>query len=132
MSEFIRIITHARRFKSAVKEVGVERLQEIKVKLEEIIADRIAEEETAKIENEKRLQKIREYREKLAADGIDPEELQDGSSEKTGKRAPRQPKYEIWDKNGRHITWTGQGRTPNIFKARIEAGDSIETFLIEQ
>jgi len=131
MDDFVRIITHARRFKSAVKELGVERLQEIKVKLEEIIADRLAEEEAAKIENEKRLQKIREYREKLAADGIDPVELQDGSSEKTGKRAPRQPKYEIWDKDGKHITWTGQGRTPNVFKERIEAGDPLETFLIE-
>lgn len=131
MSEFVRIITHARRFKSAVKEVGVERLEEIKMRLEEIIADRVAEEEKAKVANEKRLDKIREYREQLAADGIDPEELQDGSAVKTGKRAPRQPKYEIWDKDGKHITWTGQGRTPNVFKERIETGDPIETFLIE-
>jgi len=131
VSEFIRIITHARRFKSAVREIGVEQLEEIKLKLENIIADRIAEDEAAKIENEERLEKIKEYRERLAADGISLDELQDGSPEKPGRRAPRQPKYEIWNEEGKHITWTGQGRMPNLFKARVEAGDPIETFLID-
>ena len=131
MSEFVRIISHARRFKSSVKELGVEKLQEIKAKLEDIIAERIAEEEAAKIDNEKRLEKIRELKELMAAEGIEPDELQDDSSGKKGKRAPRQPKYEIWDADGNHITWTGQGRTPKIFKARVEAGEPMETFLID-
>ena len=67
----------------------------------------------------------------LAADGIDPDELLDGSSDKQSKRALRQPKYEIWSEAGEHITWTGQGRMPNVFKARIEAGESLDTFLID-
>lgn len=131
MNDFLRIITHARRFKSAIKELGVEQLKEVKMKLEKIIEDRIAEEEAAKIENAERLEKIRKYREQLAADGIDPNELQDGSVQKKGRRAPREPKYEIWNEAGEHIKWTGQGRMPNVFKARIEAGESIDTFLIE-
>jgi DNA-binding protein H-NS len=132
MNDFLKIITHARRFKSSVKELGVEQLEEVKTKLQKIIDDRIAEEEAAKIENAERDEKIRKYRESLAADGIDPNELLDGSSEKQSKRAPRKPKYEIWNEAGEHITWTGQGRMPNVFKARIEAGDSIETFLIDE
>jgi DNA-binding protein H-NS len=131
MNDFLRIITHARRFKSAIKELGVEQLEEIKIKLQKIIDDRIAEEEAEKIENAERFEKIRKYREALAADGIDPDELQDASSEKQGKRAPRQPKYEIWNEAGEHITWTGQGRMPNVFKARIETGETIDTFLID-
>ena len=132
MNDFLRIITHARRFKSALKEIGVEQLEEVKIKLQKIIDDRIAEEEAAEIENAERNEKIRKYRESLAADGIDPDELLDGSSEKPRKRAPRQPKYEIWNEAGEHITWTGQGRMPNVFKARIEAGESLDTFLIDQ
>ena len=133
MNDFLRIITHARRFKSAIKELGVEQLEEIKLKLQKIIDDRIAEEAAAKIENAERIEKIRKYREALAADGIAPDELQEGSSpEKQMKRMPRQPKYEIWNEAGEHITWTGQGRMPNVFKARIEAGETLDTFLIDQ
>lgn len=131
MSEFLRIITHARRFKSAVKEIGIEQLKEIKNKLEKIIVDRIAEEEAAKVENKERLDKIRKYRDMLAADGIEPTELQEGVQGRTGKRAPRKPKYEIWNEAGEHITWTGQGRMPNVFKARIESGETLDTFLID-
>ena len=132
MNDFLRIITHARRFKSALKDIGVEQLEEVKIKLQKIIDDRIAEEEAARIENAEKIEKIRKYKELLAEDGIDPGELLDGSSEKQGKRAPRQPKYEIWSEKGEHITWTGQGRMPNVFKARIDGGETLDTFLIDQ
>ncbi len=133
MNDFLRIITHARRFKSAIKELGVEQLEEIKLKLQKIIDDRIAEEAAAKIENAEKIEKIRKYKELLAADGIDPLDLQEGSSaEKQSKRMPRQPKYEIWNEAGEYITWTGQGRMPNVFKARIDAGETLDTFLIDQ
>lgn len=132
MNDFLRIITHARRFKSAIKELGIEQLEEIKIKLQKIIDDRIAEEEAAKIENAERIAKIRNYREALAADGIALDELQEGAPlEKQNKRR-RQPKYEIWNEAGEHITWTGQGRMPNVFKARIDAGENLDTFLIDQ
>ena len=35
-------------------------------------------------------------------------------------------------KHGEHITWTGQGRMPNVFKVRIEAGETLDTFLIDR
>lgn len=131
MSDFLRIITHARRFKSAVKELSVEQLGEVQNKLAKIIEDRIADEEAARLENAERLEKIKKYRDMLAADGIDPDELQEMAFERQGKRSPRKPKYEIWNEKGEHITWTGQGRMPNIFKARVEAGEPLETFLID-
>lgn len=132
MNDFLRIITHARRFKSAIKELGVEQLEEIQIKLQKIIDDRIEEEAAAKIENAERFKKIRGYLESLAADGIDLDELHEGpSSEKKRKRPARRPKYEIWNEAGEHITWTGQGRMPNVFKARIESGETLDTFLIE-
>ena len=132
MNDFLRIITHARRFKSALKELGVEQLEEVKIKLQKIIDDRIAEEKAAQVENAERNEKIRKIRELLVTEGIEPDELLDGSSEKQGRKAMRQPKYEIWNEAGEHITWTGQGRMPNSFKARIESGESLDTFLIDQ
>jgi DNA-binding protein H-NS len=132
MDDFLRIITHARRLKSALNELGVEQLEEVKIKLQKIIDDRIAEEKAAQLENAVRNEKILEIRELLRQEGIDPGELLDGFSEKPGRQAMRKPKYEIWSETGDHITWTGQGRMPNIFKARIETGESLDTFLIDQ
>ncbi len=131
MSELLRIMSHSRRLKSAVKELSVEQLEDIKDKLQAIIEERVAEEAAEKQENQERLDKIKKYRELLAADGINPDELADISLEKTGRRNPRQPKYEVWNEVGERITWTGQGRMPNVFKARIDAGESLDTFLIE-
>lgn len=132
MSDFIRIVTHSRRLKSAVKELSIEQLEEIKSKLQAIIEERVAEETAEQQENAERLEKIRKYKEMLAADGIELEELSEFLPERQGKRAPRQPKYEVWNEAGERITWTGQGRMPNIFKSRIEAGESLDTFLIDQ
>ena len=133
MTDFIRIATHSRRLNSAVKELSIEQLEEIKSKLQTIIDERIAEEEAVKQGNAERIKKIRKYKEMLAADGIDLFEL---ATELTlgdpKKRAPRQPKYEVWNEAGERITWTGQGRMPNIFKAKIEAGEPLDTFLIDQ
>lgn len=131
MSELLRIMSHSRRLKSAVKELSVDQLEDIKDKLQAIIEERVSEEELEKQENLERLEKIKKYRELLAADGIDPDELTDSSMEKPGKRNPRQPKYEVWNEAGERITWTGQGRMPNVFKARIDSGESLDTFLIE-
>ncbi len=131
MSDFLRIITHSRRFKSAVKELDIQQLEDVKAKLEGIIAERHSEEEMERQEQEQRISKIQKYREMIAADGIDPGELQAAIQEKSSKRSPRKAKYEIWNEKGERITWTGQGRMPNFLKARIEAGESLDTFLIE-
>jgi len=131
MSDFIRIITHVRRFKSAVKELSIDQLEETKDKLSKIIEERKSEVEAERKANENRLQKINKYKEMLAADGIDLDELQDVAGLRTGRRGPRKPKYEIWNEAGERITWTGQGRMPNIFKQRVESGEPLDTFLIE-
>lgn len=133
MTDFIRILTHSRRLKTAVKGLGIEQLEEIKSKLQAIIDECIAEEEAEKQGNAERIEKIRKYKEMLAADGI---ELVDLAGEflpgDQRKRIPRQPKYEVWNDEGDRITWTGQGRMPNIFKAKIDAGEPLETFRIDQ
>lgn len=131
MSEFLRIITHARRLKSNVKDLSIDQLEDIKIKLTNIIDARVEEEKESKRENAEKLEKIQRYKDMLEADGLDPQDLQGDFGERTGKRAPRSPKYEIYNESGERITWTGQGRMPNLLKARVEEGEPIETFLID-
>ena len=134
MSEFISILTHARRLKAAVDELTLEQLQEVSAKLEKIIEDRVSnEEETRRAEAEK-LAKIEKYKQMLAEDGISVSEIAgavSAAAPKAGKRAPKPPKYEVFA-NGERVTWTGQGRMPNAIKVRVDAGDKLESFLIKE
>jgi DNA-binding protein H-NS len=130
MEDFQRIFTHYRRFKSAVKQFSIEELEEIKVKLSNIIEDRKAGEEAIRLESIERLEKVKKYCEMLAKDGIDLDELQSIMPEKKTK-TKQKAKYELWNDKGERVTWTGQGRMPNALKARIEAGEPLTTFLID-
>lgn len=131
MNEFTAILCHARRFKGNVKELSIEQLEEVKVKLDKIIKDRTLELEERQKGEAERLAKIQKIQEMMAAEGIEASELQSSATPKTAKRAPRQPKYEIKNEEGERITWTGQGRMPNLFKNRVEQGEKMETFLID-
>jgi DNA-binding protein H-NS len=131
MNDFTAILCHARRFKSNVKELSIEQLEEVKLKLDKIIEDRTLELEKLRKGEAERLKKIEKIKEIMAAEGIEASELQASTATKAGKRAPRQPKYEIMNEEGERITWTGQGRMPNLFKNRIEQGEKMEKFLIE-
>lgn len=130
MSEFLKVLCHARRLSSATKTLSVEQLKDIQSKLEKIIDNRIIEEKENKEKEAEKLKKIEKYKEMLAADGIDPDELVHEVAEKPAKRAPRPPKYEI-TVNGERVTWTGQGRMPNVFKTEVEAGKSLDSYLIK-
>lgn len=131
MKDFITILCHARRFKSSVKDLSIEQLKEVRRKLDTIIEDRTRELEELRNEEIERLEKIKKIQEMMIAEGIDAVELQSSLDEKNRKRPPRPPKYEIWNEAGQRVTWTGQGRMPNLLKNRIEEGEELETFLID-
>lgn len=130
MNDFTAILCHARRFKKNVKELSIEQLEEVKLKLDKIIEDRTLELEEIRQGEVEHLEKIQKIKEIMAAEGIEASDLQPSTAVKAGKRAPREPKYEICNEEGARVTWTGQGRMPNLFKNRIEKGEEIENFLI--
>ncbi len=127
MEDFVKIITHARRFKSAVKGLSVAQLEEVKGKLENIIRDREKELEKEKERNARKLEKIAKYKKMMADDGLDLDDFQGAFASQ--KKGARPAKYEIYV-NGKHTTWSGQGRMPNVFKEQIKAGKSIDDYLI--
>ena len=130
MSEFVKIITHARRLKSALKPLEVSQLEEIKEKLEDIIEFRKDELKDQEREQADKLAKIAKVKELMEADGLALDDLQDVVGSTRKKRAPLPPKYEI-TVDGEYTSWTGQGRMPKVFKERIDAGASKEDFLIK-
>ncbi|MDF0532889.1 H-NS histone family protein [Shewanella yunxiaonensis] len=131
MSEFLEILTHARRFKAAVKDLSVEELRDLASKLEKIVTEREEEAaEEAKAQAD-RLAKIEEIRQQMESVGLSVEDLGVVTAVKpTKKRAPRPAKYKI-EVAGETITWTGQGRMPTVFKTEVEKGRSMDDFLID-
>ncbi|QYK05829.1 H-NS family histone-like protein [Shewanella zhangzhouensis] len=129
MSEFLEILTHARRLKASVKDLSVDELKDVYNKLSKIIAER-EEEAIADAEaNAERLAKIAELQKMIESAGLSLDDLGDVPTKVKSKRAPRPPKYSI-EVGGETVTWTGQGRMPTVFKEQVQNGRSIEDFLI--
>jgi len=130
MSDFLEILTHGRRFKAAVKELSIEDLKELAVKLEKIISERESETEAVNAAMAERNAKIDEIRKQMEAVGLSIDDLGATAIKPAPKkRAPRPAKYSI-DVNGETVLWTGQGRMPTVFKNELDKGRTMEDFLI--
>ncbi|KEK26522.1 H-NS histone family protein [Shewanella xiamenensis] len=129
MSEFLEVLTHARRLKSSVKELSVIELKDVYEKLGKIIAEREEEVNAEAKANAQRIAKIAELQKMIESAGLSLDDLGGVATKVKSTRAPRPAKYSIMV--GREtITWTGQGRMPTVFKQQIENGRSIVDFLI--
>ncbi len=71
----------------------------------------------------------------ISKDGIAIEDLiaamsgNDNKVKTKKKREPRPAKYK-YELDGEEKTWTGQGRTPSAIQEQLDAGRSLEDFLI--
>jgi len=77
--------------------------------------------------------KLTEIAAQISAHGIDVEALVNalsGQKVTKTKRPPRPAKYKYTDANGKEKTWTGQGRTPAAIQEQLDAGKTLDDFLI--
>jgi len=133
MSDFISILTHGRRLQGAVKELSVEELETVADKLNSIIENRKAKElEQQEAEREKN-EKLNQILAQLEEAGLDVNDLQKAEpAKKTAKVGKKRPvKYSLKDSEGNEHKWTGIGRMPKVFKAALDSGKSLETYLID-
>ncbi|MCL1144331.1 H-NS histone family protein [Shewanella gaetbuli] len=131
MSDFLDILTHGRRFKAAVKELTADELREVAAKLDKVIVEKEEEAKAEEAANAERNARIAEILAQIENSGLSIEDFGDVAAAKPApkKRAPRPPKYQI-TVDGELIQWTGQGRMPTVFKNQVDAGKSINDFLI--
>ncbi len=135
VNEFLKVLLNIRSLRAAMRELPFEQLQEIKEKFDTVVEERLAAARAEQVAREQHEKKIAEYIELLAAEGLSPEDLLAGNAAAAvtaapkAKRAPRPPKYRYLVE-GEEKTWTGQGRMPAQIAAAIEAGKSLDDFLI--
>lgn len=96
------------------------------------ISSTLAEKKAAHIEEEEK-RKLREEKrdallEMIKSEGFAPEELLGFAQEKKPGKRPQKYQYE---ENGTLKKWSGVGRTPVILQQAIDAGKSLDDFLIK-
>lgn len=114
------------------KEKELSFLEKVEKNLAQIIKDRKEAIELEKMEQEERERERKALIEKIEAEGWTIKDLLNESG-KSSKRATSKAKnkYTFLDEQGNTQYWTGRGRMPAALKAKIDAGESLESFLIE-
>ncbi|MFB9215099.1 H-NS family histone-like protein [Vibrio sinaloensis] len=136
MSELTKTLLNIRSLRAFSRELTLEQLEEALDKLSTVVAERKEAEEAERAAAAEQEAKLSAIAEQIAKDGIDVEALISalaGEKSKTktkSKRAPRPAKYQYVDANGETKTWTGQGRTPSAIQEQLDAGKSLDDFLI--
>lgn len=136
MSDSLKTLNNIRTLRAQARELSPETIEELVEKLIVIAGERREEEKAKEDANREHKDKLQKLRALLAEQGVDPHELlEEGGSAKPRKqkkvRETRPPKYKYTDESGVEKTWSGQGRTPVGIKTGLDAGKTLEDFLIE-
>ncbi|EDP60339.1 H-NS family nucleoid-associated regulatory protein [Vibrio sp. AND4] len=135
MSELTKTLLNIRSLRAFSRELTLEQLEEALDKLTIVVEERREAEEVERAALEQQEAKLAAIAEQIAQDGIDVEALisalaGETKSKAKSKRAPRPAKYKYIDHTGEEKTWTGQGRTPSAIQEQLDAGKSLDDFLI--
>ncbi|AOV95907.1 DNA-binding protein [Edwardsiella hoshinae] len=135
MSDLLKSLNNIRTLRAYARETQLSALEEMLDKLRTVVSERREEIAQAEKLRREREEKLHAYREMLQAEGISLDDLlaMEKSAERKvkAKRAPRPAKYEYLDEQGEIQQWTGQGRMPKMIKQEIDAGKSLDDFLIK-
>lgn len=118
--------------RSFAKDKELSFLEKAEKNLAQIIKDKKDAIELERMEQEERERERKALIEKIETEGWSLEDLLNESG-KSSKRATSkaQNKYVFTDEQGNTQYWTGRGRMPAALKAKIDAGELLESFLIE-
>ncbi|MEF1253402.1 MULTISPECIES: H-NS family histone-like protein [unclassified Vibrio] len=135
MSELTKTLLNIRSLRAFARELTLEQLEEALDKLTTVVSERKETEEAERAQAAEQEAKLAAIAEQIASDGIDVEALISALTGETkgkakSKRAPRPAKYKFTDSTGQEKTWTGQGRTPSAIQELLDAGKSLDDFLI--
>ena len=122
MSEFISILTHARRLQAAVKDLSVAELEQVAEKLNTVIENK-REQEAEQIRQLEKKQALKDaILKQMQEAGLDLDDLA-GDEKSTGT------KYRYTDEAGTEHTWTGIGRTPKVF-AKLKDQGKLDNYAV--
>ena len=128
-------LSNIRTLRAISKEVDLEWLEEVRSKLDIVIQEKKEEVELQQLEKQELDQKLKQVRAYLEELGLPLEMLNtDGAAapEKKKTKTAVTAKYEIEDKLGNLVQWSGRGRMPSVFKEKTNEGHDLAEFLINK
>lgn len=134
MNDFIKILTHGRRLQGATKQLTIEELEDVSVKIISLIEKR----KEALVKEEKELalkkEKIEAIRQQMLDAGLDisdfDAQLNESKSKQSRRKGQKRPIKYVLEQNGEEFKWTGIGRMPVVFKEALASGKTLEDFAI--
>ncbi|WP_088331898.1 H-NS family nucleoid-associated regulatory protein [Lacimicrobium sp. SS2-24] len=130
MSDFIKILTHARRLQAAVKELSVSELEQVSEKLADVIEKKKESEAEQRREAERKKAVRDAILRQMQEAGLDIDDLDDAAPSKSKKSGQKRPvKYRFTDHDGKEHSWTGIGRTPKVF-AQLKQQGQLEKYRV--
>ena len=130
-----RVLSNVRSIKAFVRETDFELLLEIKDKLEAAIEDRNAEYEQEKAAALAKESKRQELLQLIAGEGFSVDELLGNEPAKPTRKAStgvKRPAKYVYQLDGVNKSWSGVGRKPKPIQDALDAGGSLNDFLIKQ
>jgi DNA-binding protein H-NS len=124
------ILLHTRKLQAAVNDFTTEELGIALDKIGKILNKRKLKEHKALSAKKEKLSKIEEIKRQMKQSGISMQDFDSKPATPRRKNTPRPAKYLIVNSEGVQVTWTGQGRMPNVFKTQLENGKVMDEFLI--
>lgn len=131
MKDFLNILTHNRRLKSAVKKATVADLEKAHDQLGLLIEEKKVEEEALLQEEQEKEAMKASILSQMQEAGLDIADLAEEKASKPRKRKTRKRaiKYRHVDKAGTEHTWAGVGRAPKVF-AELKSQGKLEKYRV--
>ncbi|CAM2921105.1 H-NS family nucleoid-associated regulatory protein [Vibrio neptunius] len=135
MSELTKTLLNIRSLRAFARDLTLEQLEEALDKLSTVVGERKEAEAAEREAQAAQEAKLADIAEQIKQLGLDKDMVisalaGEAAGKAKPKRAPRPAKYKYLDNTGAEKTWTGQGRTPSAIQEQLDAGKSLDDFLI--
>ncbi len=134
MNELFTSLNNLRYLRAESRAFSLEVLDDVWEKFNALVEERREEEANSDAKHLAHKQKLEKIREMLIAEGVDINELLANESVQQDVKPTKQKrpaKYQYHSAQGSLHTWTGQGRTPAVIQQALEAGKTLDDFLIK-
>ncbi|ECY7871601.1 H-NS histone family protein [Salmonella enterica subsp. enterica serovar Wilhelmsburg] len=120
-------LTSERILKKFLRESDFVFLENLNKRITATLTEKRAEYEAQEAKRKERDKKRLDLLELIKAEGFSPHDLFDATASQ--KQAKRKPKYQ-YSENGVSKVWSGVGRVPVAIQQALDAGKTLDSFLI--
>ncbi|WP_199438705.1 H-NS family nucleoid-associated regulatory protein [Vibrio owensii] len=129
--EIAKTLLNVKSLKIATNILSTKELEDGLAKLSKVVSERRDQERELAERQALKMESIESILNSMHEMGVTIEDLQASlQKDSSSKRNKRPAKYRYISEQGDEKGWTGQGRTPSVIQRAIEAGGSLEDFLI--